>query len=394
VRKFYAFITVIVVLSLLVTACGSRRPGPVVLQLGPRITDVDVPDPTVNFGNETFTFSVTTSGPAVVAWQWSFGGGANPNTSTAEMPTVTLLNTSYTDNASYTGTVTVTDADGRSDEMDFDYDVGPLQNSAPVFTDGPTFTASTTANTATVDFTITDAEADDVTITLALTAPAGVSISDAEIAATSADYGPFTVTVTNNNFEQASVTVDITLDDGALQTSGSVGGDILGMTPATSNAILAVPSATNVAAGDTFTVTVYVFDLTYAAAYFNSIFLTYGDGLSPVGGSWNLGAVGGGTWDKDGAYWEAFPDAILPVGDALFLTVEEGAVVSNCSAQGAGPTGSAVGAGGALFNFQMTADTAGSWDLAFQTADTYYTEPDGSTQHSFDTEEGATITVS
>ncbi len=391
-RKFYAFITVIVVLSLLVTACGSRRPGQVLIQLGPRISDVDVPDPTVNFGNEQFTFSVTTTGPTVVAWEWDFGGGANPNTSTAQAPTVTLLNTSYTDNASYTGTVTVTDADGRSDEMDFDYEVGPLQNSAPEFVGDIGFAVA--ANVATVTFEITDAEDDDVTITLALTAPDGVGISDTEIAATSADYGPFEVTVTNSNFEEAAVTVDITLDDGSLQATDSVSGNIPGITPENSNSILAIPSATNVSVGDTFTVTVYVYDLTNAAAYFNSIFLTYGDGLSPVGGSWNLGAVGGGTWDKDGAYWEAFPDPVLPVGDALFLTVEEGAVVVGCSAQGAGPTGTAVGAGGPLFNFQMTADTAGEWDLAFQTADTYYTEPDGSTQHSFDDEVGATITVS
>jgi hypothetical protein len=187
--------------------------------------------------------------------------------------------------------------------------------------------------------------------------------------------------------------VDITLDDGTETTDGSAGGTVTGITPDTSNSIIAVPSSTNVAVGDTFTVIVYVYDLTSPAAYFNSIFLTYGDGLSPVSGTWNLGAVGGAEWDKDGSYWEGFPDALLPVNPG-FLTLEPGAVVVNASAQGAGPTGSAVGAGGPLFNFQMTADTAGSYDLTFTTASTYYTEPDGSTQHSFDDEVGATITVS
>jgi hypothetical protein len=390
VRKFYAFITVIVVLSLLVTACGSRRPGPVLIQLGPRISDVDVPTG-LNAG-DTFTFSVTTSGPDVVAWEWDFGGGATPNTSTAEMPLVTLVNPSRTDDATYTGTVTVWDADNRTDEMEFDFTVGRTLNTAPEFTDGPTFAAGA-ANDATVSFTINDDDGDDVTITLALTAPDGVGISDTLIDATAGNYGPFDVTITNNNFEDADVTVDITLDDGTETTDGSAGGTVTGITPDTSNSIIAVPSSTNVAVGDTFTVIVYVYDLTSPAAYFNSIFLTYGDGLSPVSGTWNLGAVGGAEWDKDGSYWEGFPDALLPVNPG-FLTLEPGAVVVNASAQGAGPTGSAVGAGGPLFNFQMTADTAGSYDLTFTTASTYYTEPDGSTQHSFDDEVGATITVS
>jgi len=392
VRKFYAFIAVFVVLGLLVNACGSERPGPVLLQLGPRITDVDVPDPTVNFGGEAFTFGVTTSGPPVVAWQWDFGGGAVPDASTSSAPVVTLVNASTDTNASYSGTVTVWDADNRSDSMDFDYEVGPMQNQLPEFTDGPTFAAAD--NTATVTFTIDDADGDDVTITLVLTAPGSVSMSDDVINAGAGNYGPFVVTLTNSSFDPADVTVDITLDDGTDTVDGSAGGTIAGITPENSNSIIIVPSATSVAVGDTFTVTVYVYDLTFPAAYFNSIFIPYGDGLSPVQGTWNLGATGGGTWDKDGSYWEAFPDAILQVGDGLFLNIEPGAVVVNCSAMGAGATGSAIGDGGPLFNFEMTADTAGTWDLTFTSASTYYTEPDGSTQHFFDDEVGATITVS
>lgn len=391
-RKFYAFITVIVVLSMLVTACGSRRPGPVLIQLGPRISGVDVPDPAVNFGGEAFTFGVTTTGPAVVAWEWDFGGGAVPDVSTSSAPVVTLVNTDTVNNASYSGTVTVWDADSRYDEMDFDYEVGPMQNQIPEFTDGPTF--ATAGNTATVTFTIDDADGDDVTITLALTAPGSVGMSDDVINASVGDYGPFVVTLTNGSFDSADVTVDITLDDGTNTFDGSAGGTIAGITPENPNSIIVVPSSTNVAVGETFAVSVYVYDLTFAAAYFNSIFLAYGTGLAPVGGTWNLGAVGGGAWDKDGSYWEAFPDTVLAVGDALFLTIEPGAVVVNCSAQGAGPAGTPVGAGGPLFNFEMTANTAGTWDLTFTSASTYYTEPDGSTQHFFDDEVGATITVS
>ena len=389
-RKLYAFITVIVVLSILVTACGSRRPGPVLIQLGPRISGVDVPDPTVNFGGEAFTFGVTTTGPAVVAWEWDFGGGAIPDTSTSSAPVVTLVNADTENNASYTGTVTVWDADSRYDEFSYDYEVGPMQNQIPEFVGDIVF--DDTANTVT--FEIIDDDGDDVTITLTLTAPGSVGMSDDVIAAGVGNYGPFVVTLTNSSFDAADFTLDITLDDGTDTVDGTVSGTLAGIEPDVSNSIIAVPSSTSVAVGETFTVTVYVYDLTAAAAYFNSIFLAYGDGLSPVGGTWNLGAVGGGTWDKDGSYWEAFPDTVLAVGDALFLTIEPGAVVVNCSAQGAGPTGTAIGAGGPLFNFEMTADTAGDWDLTFTSASTYYTEPDGATQHFFDDEVGATITVS
>jgi hypothetical protein len=388
VRKFYAFITVIVVLSILVTACGSRRPGPMVVVLGPSISGITVPSGL--YAGETFTFSATTTGTDVVAWSWDFGGGANPNTSILESPTVVLVNPSTENPATYTVTLIVTDADGRTDTFTADYTVERTLNTAPVFTDGPTFAAATN----TVTFTIDDADGDDVTITLALTAASSVGMSDDVINATSADYGPFVVTLTNSSFADEAFTVDITLDDGTDTTDGSVSDTIGGIEPENPNSIIVVPSATAVGVGDTFTVSVYVYDLTAAAAYFNSIFLAYGDGLSPVGGTWNLGAIGGGTWDKDGSYWEAFPDTVLAVGDALFLTIEAGAVVVNCSAQGAGPTGTAIGAGGPLFNFEMTADTAGDWDLTFTSASTYYTEPDGATQHFFDDEVGATITVS
>ncbi len=396
-RKFYAFITVIVVLSILVTACGSRRPGPVVVVLGPSIASIAVPSG-LNAG-ESFTFSATTTGTDVVAWSWNFGGGADPNTSTLESPMVTLVNPSTDDPATYTVTLIVTDADGRTDTFTADYTVERTLNTPPGFVGDIVF--ATADNTATVTFTITDADEDDVTITLVLTAPGSVGMSADVINATFGDYGPFVVTLTNGSFDEAAVTVDITLDDGTDTTPGSAGGTIAGITPEMSNSIIVVPSATAVSVGDTFTVTVYVYDLTSPAGWFNSTHIPYGDGISPVYDpdpadpttSWNLGAVGGGTWGKDGAYWTTFPDPILAAGEMLFLSIEPGAVVVNCSAQTATPTGSDIGAGGPLFNFQMTADTPGSWELTFTSASTYYTAPDG-TQQFYDDEVSATITVS
>jgi len=392
VRKFYAFITVIMVLSILVTACGSRRPGPVSIQLGPRISGVDVPDPAVNFGGEAFTFGVTVTGPPAVAWAWDFGGGAVPDTSTSSAPVVTLVNPSTEDNASYSGTVTVWDADSRYDEMDFDYTVGPMQNQSPEFVAGPAF--ATTGNTATVTFEIVDGDDEDVTITLALTTTGSVSMSDTVINASLGDYGPFVVTLTNGSFDPADVTVDITLDDGTDTTDGAVSGTIAGLMPDNPDTILVVPTATEVAVGETFGITVYLYQIANAVGYFNSIEIDYGGDagiLTPDETSWNLGAPGGGELDKDGAFWEAFPDSLLPVGGSMFWLGDTLSV--NVSALGSPPTGAPAGAGGPLFYAEFTANAIGTVDMQFVHDGTYYSGPD-TTQHFFTHEVGTTITVS
>lgn len=408
-RKFYAFITVIMVLSILVTACGSRRPGPVSIQLGPRISGVDVPDPAVNFGGEAFTFGVTVTGPPAVAWAWDFGGGAVPDTSTSSAPVVTLVNPSTEENASYSGTVTVWDADSRYDEMDFDYTVGPMQNQSPEFTDGPTF--ATTGNTATVTFTVNDGDDEDVTITLALTTTGSVSMSDTVINASLGDYGPFVVTLTNGSFDPADVTVDITLDDGTDTEDGMVSGTIAGLMPDNPDTILVVPTATEVAVGETFGITVYAYEVAFEVGYLNSIKVGYGGDyavepnyedwtLTVDPPSWNLGAPGGDQWAKDGPFWEAVSSVILEVGARLFswddITTNTPweTLAVNVSLLGTPPSGAPAGTSGPIFYIEFVANEAGTVDFTFDHDGTYYSEPDGATQHFFTHEVGATITVS
>lgn len=387
-RRLFGSIIVLLALSLLVSACGSKLRGWDKVQLGPRITGVTAPTAANNAGTN-FTFAVQTTGPAVVAWDWTFGGGATPGAATTATPTVVLVNPSTTTDATYNGSITVTDADNRSDSFDFTYVVGRTLNQSPVFVGLP---ASIDGN---FSFSIDDADGDPVTITLALTSGTGVMISPTTINATSADYGPFNITVTNTGVEDAAITIGITLNDGVNpdvvdDVSGTIAGIAL-----PDNSIVLVPSATTVNAGDTFMVTVYAGNLDYALGYLNSVDFTFSANVAPDTASFNVGSAGGAMAFKDG-FWSAVTDPVFPPADVLFF-MTPGHVQVNISllatAPATQPVGAPVGHSGALFNVMFTANTAGVCDLEFVPAGTNYFDPTGVPTYEFTNLVNATVTV-
>jgi hypothetical protein len=382
VRRLFLSLTVIAILGILM-GCSHKLPGDWVVQLGPRISGVTAPTAANNAGTN-FTFAVQTTGPTVVAWSWDFGGGATPDTSTVAAPNVVLVNPSTTTDATYNGSVTVTDADNRSDTFDFTYVVGRTLNVSPTFVGLP---ASISGN---FSFSVDDVDLDPVAITLAVTAGAGVTVDPTSIAATSANYGPFNITVTSGNVADTDVTITITLNDGVNpDVVGTVSGTIPGIVLPT-NSIVAVPSATSVNAGDTIVLTVYAGNLDFALGYLNSVDIAYSANVAPDTATWNLGAAGGAFDFKDG-FWADVPDTLLPPPTALFF-MTAGHVQVNVSLLGSPPTGSAVGASGALFNVAFTANTAGSATFDFVPAGTNYFDPAGVT-HDFTTLQNATVTV-
>lgn len=382
-RRLFGSIIVLLALSLLVSACSSHFRGWDIVQLGPRIQGVTAPT-AANHAGDNFTFAVQTTGPAVVSWDWNFDGGATPGTATTATPTVVLVNPSTTTDATYSGSVTVTDADDRSDTFDFTYVVGRTLNQSPVFVGLP---ASISGN---FSFSIDDPDGDPVTITLALTSGTGVTIDPMTINATSANYGPFNITVTNTGVADAAITIGITLNDGVnADVVDSVSGTVAGIVLPT-NSIVIVPSATTVNAGDTFMVTVYGGNLDFALGYLNSVDFTFGANVAPDTASFNVGAAGGAMDFKDG-FWDGVPDAVFPPATALFF-LTPGHVQANISLLGSPPTGKAAGSSGALFNVMFTANTAGVCNLDFVPAGTNYFDPAGAT-HDFTNLVNATVTV-
>ena len=399
-RRLFGSIIVLLALSLLVSACGSKLRGWDIIQLGPRISGVTAPT-SANHAGENFTFAVQTTGPTVVAWDWDFAGGALPATATTATPTVVLVNPSTTTDATYNGSVTVTDADNRSDTIDFTYVVGMTLNQDPEFVGLP---ASITGN---FSFGVTDADGDPVTITLALTSGSGVTINPTTINATS-PYGTYDITVSNDGVDPVDIVIGITLNDGVNDdVVGSVSGTIPGIDLDPNGIYVIAPASVNV--GDDFTVTVYASSLEFPLAYLSSVVLDYGgdeatrpnyaDWLLTVNpDSWNLGAAGGDAWAKDGTLWDAYTSSLLAIGARLFSwddinTNTPWANISvNVSGLGAPPNGAPAGASGPLFNIAFHANAAGSVNFSFVDADTYYAEPDN-TEHPFVNYVGATVVI-
>lgn len=405
-RRLYGLIAVILVLGLLV-ACGSRLPGPRTIILGPRVTSVTTPTD-LNAG-DSWTFVATVTGSPVTGWNWNFDGGATPNTSTAMSPTVVLVNPSTTDDATYNASVTVVDADARSYTYNFTFTVGETLNQAPVFVGLP---ASITGD---FTFSINDLDGDDVAIALTLVS-GNVAVSPLTIAATSANYGPFNISVSNMGVEDEVVSIDISLDDGINDpVVDNVGGTVAGVDLDPDGIYILAPASVNV--GDTFTVTVYASAVPNELLQLSSIMFNYGGDdatradyanwpLTVDPDSWDLGAVNDAgvapSWTKDGSFWEAYTPPVFVIGARLFswddynpdpaLVDTPWANISVNVSTGAVAGGAPIGSSGPLFNINFTANAVGPVDLTFVEADTYYADS-GGTEHGFTIYTGATVTV-
>ncbi len=166
---------------------------------------------------------------------------------------------------------------------------------------------------------------------------------------------------------------------------GLCGVGIRHVVPANTIEIFA-PNKVNV--GDTFTATVYVEDTANFLGNLNTVELSYPSNLSADENSWNLGAPFGAEWDADGI-WSGMDGGFLPMQTSLMFETP-GLIQVRITPLGAAslPAGSS----GALFNFKFVAKTAGLCNLAFNHANTYYSEPD-STEHFFGAEVGAEVLI-
>lgn len=220
------YILLMVALALICAACASgssqRIWWPQTITVGPKIVSMVVPEEP-RFGVRGWRFSAETSGSPVVSWEWDFGGGASPNESTEAAPYVYLLNPSFDEDAKYTCTLIVRDAQGNSDTMSIDYYVGLDCTLPPTFVDLP---SSINGN---FSFSINDVDGDPVEITLGVTQGEGVTVEPPYIHATSENYGPFNITVTNHNIEDTVIGIEITLDNGDIPVDGYVSGTIPGI---------------------------------------------------------------------------------------------------------------------------------------------------------------------
>ena len=374
------------------SACGgsgigdtSRNLWPRDIVVGPSILSVDVPSSIVYRDADAFTFSAETQGSPVIAWAWDFGGGANPNTSNLPAPTVTLVNYSTMDSASYVCTLTVTDADGNANTVQVEYQVGRGYGPEISFADGPTLCRG---NPATVVFAIDNPDDDWITVTIELLEGDGVTIEPTTMEVF--DYGPYEVTVTNHMLWDAYVTIGITLDNGYFQTCDQATGIVYGIHPEPGS-IAIQPVTATVSVGEAVLVEVYAFDILYPVAYFNYIALTKCDGLRVLWESWNLGTPGGDTWEKDGWFWDSFPDPIR-IPEYTFFMLPDTPEWSIC-ADGSNPVGAPPGTSGPIFNVQFIAVEPGTWLIGFVPENTHYLEPDGETQHVFTDYLGCEVTV-
>ncbi len=355
-----------------------RAHWPLIVRVGPEIEKIATPSGL--WAGDSFTFSAEINGSPVVSWDWDFGGGAHPNTSTKEKPTVILVNPSPVKDAEYTCALTVTDAQGNSDTTSTTYWVGYGCEPPPVFVGLP---ASITGN---FSFSIHDVDGDDVLITIEVV-QGDVTVEPTVIYATSANYGPFYITVTNNGVDEQSVELEITLDNGWSTVVDSVSGTVSGryLDPDT---IYLIPDSGKLSCGEAVRVVVYTGGLPDPVGQFDSIRLVAGEGLEPVSYSFNLGVPGGLPYEKDGLFNQT-PDNVT----ALDLTPEqpysgfvEWAIVMTSP-------GIPAGTAGPIFNLEYRAVEPGTWSITFDPEYTAYIEPDGMTRHSFTAYEGCEVVV-
>jgi len=214
-----------------------------------------------------------------------------------------------------------------------------------------------------------------------------VTVEPTVIYATSANYGPFYITVTNNGVDEQSVELEITLDNGWSTVVDSVSGTVSGryLAPDT---IYLIPDSGRLSCGEAVRVVVYTGGLPDPVGQFDSIRLVAGEGLEPVSYSFNLGVPGGLPYEIDGSFYAGPGDVT-----ALDLTPEqpysgfvEWAIVMTSP-------GIPAGTAGPIFNLEYRAVEPGTWSITFDPEYTAYIEPDGMTRHSFTAYEGCEVVV-
>jgi len=315
----------------------------------------------------TFTGDIT---PFIVAY--GFTGNVvdpatipAPRTVTASPDQITVTTLASAGGQSCTCNVLIADHDGN------------LSNKAATITvanqpvnptnHDPTITAVSDDANCQVTVTVADQDGDDVVVTPA--APASMEALDGTQTITGGN-GAFTFSFAPKDvLAGASGNIDFTADDGN-GGSASIGANLLcaGITLA-SDTLYAIPTRPTISVGSPLTILVATGVPAHPFEYLNGVRVTapQASGINFVGGSLNVGAVGGAAGDADGFWTAMAPSSFLLPPDNFIVRSDAGGglygIDFNITPLGGSNQTSA---SGALFNFQVTFDTPGTYDLGFQ----------------------------
>jgi len=316
-----------------------------------------------------------TGGTAPFEVTYAFNAGVTPRTTTRNIAGRSdTLTTTFDDVSSDTPvslTVTVKDANNRTGTRTRTFTLRP--GAAP--NANPTLVATADDATCTIAVSVTDADGNDVVVTP--TVPAGFAAVAAQTATGGSGNLTFTFAATDPA-SGASGTVTFAADDGAGGTGAASASLNCAAVTLAADTLYAVPSTNTVAVGTPVTITVYTGDPANAFQYLAGVRVIAADtsGFQYVDNTFNVGVPGGAAGDVDGAWTTMAPTGfLLPPDNFIQETNTTGQTAIDFNVTPLGGSDQAVFEG-ALFNFQATFTTAGTYQLGFMQHDivdnTYY----------------------
>lgn len=361
-------------LLVLASSCDTKNIGS---GLGPNRGPLPtVVVPTGMEGGADATWSVSWIGgtaPFSVSWNW--GGGANPNTAlvngatSPNSQTVTMVNPSITDPATYTYTVRVTDAQGLFRDVTGSYTVAETPNQPPVIN-----SVNYNAGTRVLTVNVSDPDGDDITVTV--TEPAGLTAGSTTDTVAGGGPGDATFSFSATDiFGGGNGTTTITADDGAGGTDTDTANITAAGIDLEPDTLIAVPLSGTAAVSDGNRATddagVVVVVATGVPAnpfqFLNGVGVTIESDATFVSNTFNAGAVGGDAGAVDG-YWTAMaPGQFLLPPDGFIVATDIGGGLERWDFN-LTPVGGSdqTTAEGELFNCKFEFGAAGTYTFGFQ----------------------------
>jgi len=310
---------------------------------------------------ESATLTVTwTGGTAPYTIAAAMGGGTTEDIAAGTAAVSPFAQTFTLVEGSWTYTVTVTDANDQSATATGTYTVEPPLNQPPSID-------NVTLDSGVLTVEVSDPDGDPITVELAV--PAGLDadalseqavdgVATFEIFATdiiAGGTGTTTITATDGQGGEDQDTLTVTIEPIAVAEG----------------ALVAIPSIGATTVGGEVTVVVISGDFPAGAPfhYMNGVAVTVEEGASYVDGTLNVGAVGGDQKDPDGIWAEMspppssflLPDDFMIMEQSVFEPPGLNFIGFNLTPIGGGE----VTSGGILFNFGLTFDNAGTYNLGF-----------------------------
>jgi hypothetical protein len=340
---------------------------------------VTVPGNAQGGGSGNFVVNITGgTGPFEVTY--TFSDCVTPRTTTRNITgrsdTLSVTFDDVTSDTNCSLTVNVEDAANRTGSRTRTFVLRPGGggggNTAPQLST----TVDNAAGTITVG--VIDADGDDVTVVA--TPPAGLTVDNASQTATggSGDL-VFTFSATDP-IAGGSGDVTFAADDGNGGTANATATITIGGATLAADTLYAIPLQSSVAAGDPVTIVVATGVPASPFQYVNGTRVLAPDtsGFTYVDNSFNVGVPGGQAGDVDGIWSDMNPSGFLLAPDSFIQETPVGnqtALDFNVTPLGGNDLTTSEGA---LFNFQATFSTPGTYQLGFQqfeTVDrTYYTD--------------------